>query len=102
MRGCVRALALALFAGLGCAPMFAADGVPPASGLTVRVDWQEPGYLPRRFRNHCAFDNFSGRPYCSDHCGIDYQLYFCSGISFGCCHVGHGYCDFSGVVRCYP
>jgi hypothetical protein len=67
----------------------------------IQVDWQVPQSLPPRFRNHCAFDPFSGRPYCSDHCGSDYQFYYCSRQSFGCCRVGFGYCDWSGLLRCH-
>ena len=40
--------------------------------------------------------------YCSDHCGSDYQFYFCSRESFGCCRVGFGYCDWNGLLRCHP
>jgi hypothetical protein len=65
-------------------------------------DWQTPDQLPPVFRNHCTFENFTNRPYCSNHCGIDYQFYFCSPASFGCCHLGHGYCDWNGVLRCHP
>jgi hypothetical protein len=65
-------------------------------------DWQTPEQLPPVFRNHCTFENFTNRPYCSNHCGIDYQFYFCSPASFGCCHLGHGYCDWNGVLRCHP
>jgi len=74
----------------------------PASDLVIRVDWQTPEQLPPRFRNHCTLENFTGRPYCSNHCGVDYQFYFCSPASFGCCHLGHGYCDWNGVLRCHP
>jgi hypothetical protein len=74
----------------------------PAQGPVIRIDWQYPQELPRRFRNHCSSENFTARPYCSDHCGIDYQFYYCSDESFGCCHLGHGYCDWSGVLRCHP
>jgi len=73
------------------------EGIP-----LVQVDWQPPQSLPPRFRNHCARDPFSGRPYCSDHCGSDYQFYFCSRESFGCCRVGFGYCDWTGLLRCHP
>ena len=58
--------------------------------------------LPRRFRNHCSYDSYSGRSYCSDHCGFDYQFYYCSPLSYGCCHLGFGYCDWSGLLRCHP
>jgi hypothetical protein len=77
------------------------DTVSPG-GFLHRVDWQGPDFLPPRFRNHCGFENFTGRPYCSDHCGVDYQFYYCSEGSFGCCHLGHGYCDFGGLLRCHP
>jgi hypothetical protein len=68
----------------------------------VRADWQEPLSLPRRLRNHCAIDAWSGRPYCSDHCGFNYQVYSCSPQSFGCCRIGFGYCDWNGLLRCHP
>ncbi len=74
----------------------------PATGNVIRADWQEPQQLPPRYRNHCAYGGLFGRLYCSDHCGIDYQFYYCSEASFGCCHLGHGYCDWSGQLRCYP
>jgi len=67
----------------------------------IQVDWQDPQSLPLRFRNHCAYDRFSGRPYCSDHCGFDYQFYYCSRHSFGCCRLGVGYCDWNGLLRCH-
>jgi hypothetical protein len=75
---------------------------PPTDVPVFQVDWQTPQSLPPRFRNHCTNDPFSGRPYCSDHCGSDYQFYFCSRQSFGCCRVGFGYCDWSGLLRCHP
>lgn len=68
----------------------------------IGVDWQVPQALPRRFRNHCVSDPFSGHRYCSDHCGSDYQFYFCSRELFGCCRVGFGYCDWNGLLRCHP
>jgi Tfp pilus assembly protein PilV len=76
--------------------------VPAVDVPVIQVDWQAPQSLPRRFRNHCASDPFSGRPFCSDHCGSNYQFYFCSRQSFGCCRVGFGYCDWSGLLRCHP
>ena len=74
----------------------------PLSAPLVQVDWQGPLSLPPRFRNHCAVDVLTGRPYCSDHCGFNYQFYFCSHQSFGCCRVGYGYCDWTGLLRCAP
>jgi hypothetical protein len=67
----------------------------------VAVDWQYPQALPRAFRNHCHFDG-EGRFYCSNHCGLDYQFYYCTPASFGCCRPGFGYCDWNGHLRCAP
>ena len=75
-------------------PAVAAPVVLPVG--RVQVDWQGPLSLPRRFRNHCAVDVLTGRLYCSDHCGFNYQFYYCSNQSFGCCRVGYGYCDWRG------
>jgi hypothetical protein len=74
----------------------------PANGLLIHVDWQDPFFLPRRFRNHCSFDVTLGIYYCSDRCGSNYQFYYCSSRSFGCCHIGVGYCDWDGLLRCRP
>ena len=68
----------------------------------IQVDWQDPAALPRQFRNHCTVEAWSGRPYCEDHCGRGYQFFYCTTASFGCCRVGHGYCDWHGHLRCYP
>jgi len=73
-----------------------------AGGPVIRVDWQGPLSLPPRFRNHCGYDVRTGRPFCSNHCGFDYQFYYCSRGSFGCCHLGFGYCDDRGLLRCAP
>jgi len=73
----------------------------PANGLLIHVDWQEPWFLPRRFRNHCSFDVTQARYYCSNHCGSDYEFYYCSKKSFGCCHIGVGYCERDGLLRCH-
>jgi hypothetical protein len=56
--------------------------------------------LPRRYQNHCGYE--AGHFICEDHCGIDYQVYSCSKVSNGCCHVGRGYCDDAGHLRCSP
>ncbi len=72
-----------------------------ARAPVVRVDWQDPQLLPPRFRNHCTSDGW-GRPYCENHCGRGYAFYFCSPDSFGCCHIGYGYCDWHGHLRCHP
>ena len=71
-------------------------------GMSVRIDWHYPWQLPPRFRNHCAYEYFTARPFCSNHCGSGYQFFYCSEASFGCCHLGHGYCDWGGLLRCSP
>jgi hypothetical protein len=95
----------ALVGGLVAASICTAAPAPgplSAAPSIVHADWQGPLSLPPRFRNHCVIDYFSGRPYCLDHCGIDYQFYYCTGRSFGCCRVGFGYCDWQGQLRCHP
>ena len=98
---------------IGLAALFGAANARPAAAPLVlpgtvaamqatRVDWQEPALLPRRFRNHCVVEPSSGRTYCENHCGRGYEFYFCSPASFGCCHVGYGYCDGHGELRCRP
>jgi len=92
---------LAAISAAGASP--APPIVPLHSSMPlVHADWQEPLSLPRRLRNHCAIDAWSGRPYCSDHCGFNYQVYSCSPQSFGCCRIGFGYCDWNGLLRCHP
>jgi len=99
--------AIALAALLG--PAAAGPLAPPARASVrldaapmLQVDWQDPALLPRRFRNHCVADPRSGRTYCENHCGRGYEFYVCSPDSFGCCHVGYGYCDWHGELRCHP
>jgi hypothetical protein len=99
--------AIGLAALLG--PAKAGPAAPPArasaaiaAAPTIRVDWQDPALLPRRFRNHCVAEPSSERTYCENHCGRGYEFYFCSPASFGCCHVGYGYCDWHGELRCHP
>jgi hypothetical protein len=62
--------------------------------------WVAMPLLPRRFQNHCGF--YYGHYICADHCGFEYQVYFCSKAATGCCHVGHGWCDDAGDLRCSP
>jgi hypothetical protein len=56
--------------------------------------------LPRRFQNHCGF--YYGHFICLDHCGLDYQVYYCAKGASGCCHPGQGYCDGVGHLHCGP
>jgi hypothetical protein len=62
--------------------------------------WVAMPPLPRRNQNHCGW--WQGHYICADHCGTDYQVYSCSKLSTGCCHIGRGYCDYSGILRCSP
>ena len=62
--------------------------------------WAPLPLLPARFQNHCGY--FNGQYVCANHCGPNYQIYFCSDRSFGCCHIGHGYCNAGGFLRCSP
>jgi hypothetical protein len=102
----VTALAFALMLSAGAlwpSRLRAGELNSPAIGAPIiAVDWQGPMSLPPRFRNHCHYDVNHGAWYCSDHCGIDYQFYFCSPTSFGCCRPGYGYCDWKGHLRCAP
>jgi hypothetical protein len=100
---------LALIGGIATASLCAAAPVsgrlaaaPIVQAPFIQADWQGPLNLPPRFRNHCAIDSASGRPYCSDHCGFEYQFYYCTSQSFGCCRIGFGYCDWRGQLRCHP
>ena len=101
-----RIVVLVALAVLACASIGrAGEGMRPAmdaNRLIVEADWQPPQLLPRRFRNHCSYDGSGRRSYCSDHCGYDYQFYYCSRASFGCCGFGLGYCDWQGLLRCHP
>jgi hypothetical protein len=98
--------AVGLAALLGPATAGPASLLRPSAAAThvpmIRVDWQNPVLLPRRFRNHCVVEPSSGRTYCENHCGRGYEFYYCSHASFGCCHVGYGYCDWHGELRCRP
>ena len=63
-------------------------------------NWVAMPLLPRRYQNHCGY--FNGRLVCADHCGADYQIYYCSNTTAGCCHIGLGYCDGAARLRCSP
>ena len=76
-------------------------GYSPAYGLMTWFDWgRDPADLPPRFRTNCGIHN--GRFFCAYRCGTTYQFYYCSPVSSGCCHIGDGYCDYRGFLRCRP
>jgi hypothetical protein len=102
-------LALVVLCGGGLAASAADQGPPPPAPYTpvpppvegipqFTYSWQTLPLLPRRLQNHCGF--FRGQYVCADHCGPSYQVYFCSPVSIGCCHVGQGYCGGDGGLRC--
>jgi hypothetical protein len=102
-------LALAVLCGSGLAASAADQGPPPPAPYTpvpppvegipqFTYSWQSLPLLPRRLQNHCGV--FRGHFVCADHCGPSYQVYFCSPVSIGCCHVGQGYCGGDGGLRC--
>jgi hypothetical protein len=97
----------ALIAALACAASGAVCGATeqlysPPMLPPILLDWPAPESVPPAFRNHCGF--YQGHYYyCANHCGTGYQFYYCSPASFGCCHVGAGYCGgFSGALHCAP
>jgi hypothetical protein len=98
----VKTFSVAVLACIAWASACSAGEPIYSPGLLLRAGWQEPQFLPGRFHNHCRFDVTHARYYCSDHCGANYQFYYCSRESFGCCHVGVGYCDWDGLLRCRP
>ncbi len=74
--------------------------VPAPDGIVqFSHSWTPLPPLPRRFQNHCGF--FHGNYVCANHCGPNYQIYYCSERSFGCCQIGQGYCNDS-FVQCAP
>ncbi len=77
-----------------------AERIVPRADVQYTASGEPLPPLPRRFQNHCGWK--WGHFYCANHCGIDYQLYYCTPSSFGCCHVGHGYCGSGGLLRCRP
>ena len=101
MRSLVAALCLLFFSAQAASAGWMANASSVDRVMIVRIDWQYPWQLPPRFRNHCRYEYFTARPFCSYHCG-DYQFYYCSQDSFGCCHLGRGYCDWGGLLRCSP
>lgn len=97
-----RAFLLAVLAVLGWSS-FCQAGEPaytPVYGFLSWFDGRDPADLPPRFRTNCSLHN--GRVYCAYRCGSTYQFYYCSRVSFGCCHIGDGYCDYRGALRCRP
>jgi hypothetical protein len=102
MRCLAAAICLLWFSAQAASASWMASAGAVVHDMIARVDWQYPWQLPPRFRNHCRYEYFTARPFCSDHCGSDYQFYYCSQDSFGCCHLGRGYCDGGGLLRCSP
>ena len=70
------------------------------AGSLVFVGWHQVSRHVQRLPGHCSYDPTHGYYYCSNHCGADYEFHVCSPRSFGCCHIGVGYCDYLGYLRC--
>ncbi len=62
--------------------------------------WAAMPPLPRRLQDHCGY--YNGHFICADHCGANYQVYYCPATASGCCRIGLGYCDVGGRLRCSP
>jgi hypothetical protein len=100
----LKTVVLGLLAGVAAGAVSHADEPmgSPVDPVFLGPDWQDPLLVPARFRNHCSFDITHGRVYCAERCGFGYQFYHCSRRSFGCCHIGEGYCGWDGLLRCRP
>jgi hypothetical protein len=98
---CGAALLAAMTATCAATDLRAERRYSPAPGVEqFTYSWVAMPLLPRRLQNHCGY--YQGNFYCSDHCGMDYQVYTCSRPATGCCHIGRGYCDGDGNLRCSP
>lgn len=73
--------------------------IPATASAAARSEANRSALL---FRQHCKFDASGAIEYCAAESGSGYQFYYCSEKSFGCCHVGAGYCDWSLSLRCSP
>jgi hypothetical protein len=73
---------------------------PQYSPAVPQYSWAAMPLLPRPLQNHCGY--YNGHFICADHCGADYQVYYCPATASGCCHIGLGYCDGAGRLRCSP
>jgi len=97
--GAVALLAMVSICSAGEGPP-GPGGPPPRADIQYTASGEALPLLPRRFQNHCFWK--WGHFYCENHCGAEYQFYYCGEESFGCCHVGYGYCDYHGSLRCRP
>jgi hypothetical protein len=98
--GLLFGLLLAVGAGTGAAHEPVLGWRYPPGVVQFSYSFTPLPLLPRRFQNHCG--DYFGHFVCADHCGLDYQIYYCSKASAGCCHIGRGYCDGDGHLRCMP
>jgi hypothetical protein len=101
MRGWVVLLALIAWAAAASCCRAGELSYSPAAAWLTWFDWgRDPADVPPPFRTNCDIHN--GRFYCAYRCGSSYQFYYCSRISYGCCHIGDGYCDYRGYLQCRP
>jgi len=91
---------LAAMAATGAAAEQRAERRQPAAVEQFTHSWTALPLLPARLQNHCG--TRGGHFTCADHCGVDFQIYYCSRTATGCCRIGQGYCDSAGKLRCSP
>lgn len=96
---CVAALLTAMATTGAAADRRIAPQYSPAVAQ-FSYSWAAMPLLPRQLQNHCGY--YDGHFICADHCGTEYQVYYCPNTASGCCHVGRGYCDGGGRLRCSP
>ena len=92
--------ALLIAVATTCTASERAERRQPPAVEQFSYNWVAMPLLPRRYQNHCGY--YNGHLTCADHCGADYQIYSCSETATGCCHIGQGYCDRAGRLRCSP
>ena len=100
MKTLMWAAALLVAMATTCTASERAERRQPPAVEQFSYNWVAMPLLPRRYQNHCGY--YNGHFICADHCGADYQVYYCSNAATGCCHIGLGYCDGAGRLRCGP
>ena len=96
----MKRLRLALYTCIVWIMPIAASAADQSPANWQAIDAYSQDRPPRLFRQHCKFDATGATQYCAAECGSGYQFYYCSEKSFGCCHVGVGYCDWNLSLRC--
>jgi hypothetical protein len=102
--GAMRCSMKTLMCSVAFAAVFATAGAAADRSAELQappvVEYFSGSQVPAPHQNHCG--NVNGHYVCADRCGNDYQVYYCPASATGCCHVGLGYCDAAGRLRCSP